>query len=127
MRGVSVSYPGITRLPPRLFRDLTVPGDGVRWVAGPVPTAGTAERPAGARYGALATSGNHLPVDAFNDANIRQRIEMPFKPSGGATHPADRAMSRDTSWAVGPPDILLMVLAALSLWALIVWAISGYL
>ena len=78
-------------------------------------------------HGALAAYGNHSPVDAFKGANVRQRIDMPFKPSGEAAHPADRAMSRDTSWAVGPPDILLIFLASLSLWALIVWAISRYL
>ena len=44
---------------------------------------------------------------------------MPFKFSGGA--------SRYRGEAVATPDILLAIVAALSLWVLIVWAISSYL
>ena len=53
---------------------------------------------------------------------------MPLEPSDATQSYTDGAIPERPSWAmVGPPDILLMVLAALSLWALIVWAISQYL
>ena len=41
----------------------------------------------------------------------------------GRSYPA---MSERSSWVVGAPDILLIVLAFLSLWALIGWAIIRY-
>jgi hypothetical protein len=52
---------------------------------------------------------------------------MPFKPSGVAPYHRQQAASPQPSPAAGAPDILLMVLAAMSLWVLIVWALARYL
>ena len=54
---------------------------------------------------------------------------MPFKPSGGTPErgQGQQALSPHSPWVAGPPDILLMVLASLSLWALVVWALARYL
>jgi len=52
---------------------------------------------------------------------------MPFKPSGVAPYQRQQAAYRQPSTEAGAPDILLMVLAALSLWVLIVWALARYL
>jgi hypothetical protein len=53
---------------------------------------------------------------------------MPFKLAGRAPRYTEAAISgRSLRVAVGVPDILLMILAALSLWALIFWAASRYL
>jgi hypothetical protein len=52
---------------------------------------------------------------------------MPFNPSGGTPQRGQQAVSPHSSWVATPPDILLMVLASVSLWALIVWALARYL
>ena len=52
---------------------------------------------------------------------------MPFKPSGGTPERGQQALSPHSPWVAGPPDILLMVLASVSLWSLIVWALARYL
>jgi hypothetical protein len=52
---------------------------------------------------------------------------MPFKPPGGTPERGQQALSPHSPWVAGPPDILLMVLASVSLWALIVWALARYL
>jgi hypothetical protein len=79
-----------------------------------------------------AAVGNCSLRPAFNSATL-QRITMFSTPSGmpdrrneaisGASYPA---ISERSSWVGGAPDILLIVLASLSLWALIVWAIIRY-
>jgi hypothetical protein len=51
---------------------------------------------------------------------------MLFKPSEGTPNHGQEAVSH-SSWVASPPDILLVVLASLSLWALIVWALARYL
>jgi len=51
---------------------------------------------------------------------------MPFKLSGGTPRYRGEAISGRSHW-VATPDVLLMMVAALSLWVLIVWAISSYL
>jgi hypothetical protein len=56
---------------------------------------------------------------AFKEHDFFGESPMPFKLSGSA--------SRYRGEAVAAPDILLMIVAALSLWVLIVWAISSYL
>ena len=68
------------------------------------------------------------PLAAQDVERLMQRTNTPLAPSNATPPYRDEAISEPPSWAmVGPPDILLMVLAALSLWALIVWAISRYL
>jgi len=50
---------------------------------------------------------------------------MPATPTS-MPHRRDQAFSERSPWVVGAPDILLIVLASLSLWALVAWAIIGY-
>jgi len=60
-------------------------------------------------------------------AEYRSEDHMPFNPSGGTPERGQQALSPHAPWVAGLPDILLMVLASLSLWALIVWALARYL
>jgi hypothetical protein len=60
-----------------------------------------------------------IAASCVEGAQLLSEKPMPFKFSGGA--------SRYRGEAVPAPDILLVIVAALSLWVLIVWAISSYL
>jgi len=51
---------------------------------------------------------------------------MPDRRDEAISGPSYPAISERSSWVGGAPDILLIVLASLSLWALIVWAIIRY-
>jgi hypothetical protein len=72
-------------------------------------------------------NGTGMRPATFNCRIIGPKDHMPFNPPEGTPQRGQQALSPHSPWVAGPPDILLMVLASLSLWALIVWALARYL